>query len=100
MESGALLGIALDLLRSDDANLRGRYRERVIDPVRSRVIALISAAADEGAVLAEANPTDLADAVIGGLVYRAVVLGECLSGPELERFIRCIVAGSATSDHC
>ena len=94
MDSRALLSIALDLLQSDDAELRQRYRERVIDPVRDRVISLFGAAVDKGEISGEIDPEALADAVIGGLVYRTVVLGQRPTGRELSRLIQNIVASS------
>lgn len=92
MHSHALLGTALDLLSSDDAELRRRYRERVIDPVRDRAVALISAAVGEDAVGNGTDPAVLADALIGGLIYRAGVLGDPVTGDDLKSFIDGILA--------
>lgn len=97
LDTQALLGVALDLLRSDDAELRQRYRQRVVDPARARVIALIEAAVAEGVVTPQSDPVDLADALIGGLVYRTAVLGEGVSAQRTADLVEAVLAGSSPS---
>lgn len=62
----ALLGIALDIHRQPDPELRAAYRRRIIDPIRDRAQALIAAGIEQGAIAATASPEQLTDAIIGG----------------------------------
>lgn len=96
LDAASLLGVALDLLRHEDAELRREYRERIIDPVRDRVIALLRKAFDGSPAVANTDPALLADALIGGLVYRAVVLGVPVSEHQIDEFVAVTLA---TGDH-
>lgn len=91
---GSLVAVALDIHRQSDPELRAAYRARIIDPVRDRMVAALVAAQHKGEVDADADPSALADAVIGGLFYRAAVLGEPLTVDAARRFWRTVVPRS------
>ena len=93
----ALLGIALDIHRQPDPELRAAYRRRIIDPIRDRAQALIAAGIEQGAIAATASPEQLTDAIIGGLVYRAAILNEPVSVAEAKEFGWSILGGAGSS---
>lgn len=94
LDAQSLLGVALDLLRHGDDDLRRTYRERVIDPIRDEVIRL----AETLDGVSVQDPAALADALIGGLLYRSVVLGEQVAEREIAEFVASLCgAGSAAS---
>lgn len=80
-DNRTLMAIALDIHRNSDPQLRTIYREKIIDPVRNQAIKFIQ---DSGTLR---NPTTLADAIIGGLIYRAAILGEAMTNAEVRTFI-------------
>lgn len=80
-DNRTLIGIALDIHQNSDLQLRAIYREKIIDPVRNRVIELIR---ENGS---PHEPTTLADAIIGGLIYRAAILNEPMTTKEARDFI-------------
>ena len=90
-ENTALAAIALDIHRQRDPQLRAAYRERVIEPFRAQVVSLIANALDANSISSDASPTDLADAIIGGLIYRVVILGERFSPAQAGDFARSLL---------
>ena len=89
-----LLAAALAIHEHQDAELRTRYRTRIIDPVRDQAVALIRGGVERGQLAPGTDPEALADAVIGGLVYRLVVLGEPVGQEEARSFVRTILRGA------
>ena len=87
----SLLAVALDLHGHADAQLRAAYRRRIIDPIRSRGIALLEGAMRKGEIRDSIDPEVVADAIIGGLVYRAAILAEPLGVEEACAFARKVV---------
>ena len=83
--------VALDLHGHADAQLRAAYRRRIIDPIRSRGIALLEDAMRRGEIRDSIDPEVVADAVIGGLIYRAAILAEPLEVEEACAFARRVV---------
>ncbi len=86
-----LAALALDVHRQGDAELQSMYRERLIDPLRDRLIALITRGQEEGIFRAPAQPRELADAVIGGLLYRVAVLRDQVGADDAVYFARSVV---------
>ena len=80
-----------DLHGHADAQLRAAYRRRIIDPIRSRGITLLEDAMRRGEIRDSIDPEVVADAVIGGLVYRAAILAEPLGVEEACAFARRVV---------
>ncbi len=80
-DNTSLIAIALDIHRQNDPQLHTIYRERIIDPVRQHAIELIKASDYAG------DPINLADAIIGGLIYRAAILSEPMSTEAARVFI-------------
>lgn len=92
--SRTLLAAALAVHEQPDAELRTRYRTRVIDPVRDQAVALIRDGIEHGSLAPGTDEQVLADAIIGGLIYRLVVLGEPVSQTEARRFVRTVLLGA------
>ena len=67
------------------------YCRRIIDPIRSRGITLLEDAMRRGEIRDSTDPEVVADAVIGGLVYRAAILVEPLGVEEACAFARKVV---------
>ena len=78
----SLLAVALDLHGHADAQLRAAYRRR---------ITLLEDAMRRGEIRDSIDPEVVADAVIGGLVYRAAILAEPLGVEEACAFARRVV---------
>lgn len=94
-ESGrTLLAAALAVHEQQDAELRTRYRTRIIDPVRDQAVALIRDGVERGQLVPGTDAEALADAVIGGLVYRLAVLGEPVGQEEARSFVRAVLHGT------
>lgn len=85
--NAGLVSITMDIHRQDDDGLRATYRSRIIDPVRQRAIALAARAQREGIVRSDLAPQVLADAAIGGLVYRTAILGEPMTTAQAKEFV-------------
>lgn len=88
----ALLAVALDIHRQSDAALHSAYRQHIIDPLRERAISLLSEAMQRGELTPTEHPENLVDAVIGGLIYRAVVLAEPVSVEQAKDFWRDVLS--------
>lgn len=91
-----LLAAALAVHEQPDAELRAHYRSRAISPVRDQAVALIRSGVEQGALPADTEPEALADAMIGGLMYRLVMLEEELTTADAHRFIRSILVAAGS----
>lgn len=90
LDQASLLGVGLELVRGDDHDLASTYRKRLIDPVRDEIIDLLGVAADRG-LIGDKDPKALADAILGGLVYRAAVLGRPVRGNGISTFVTGVI---------
>ena len=90
-----LTAIALDIHRHKDPELHSEYRQRIIEPFRAHVICLIADAIGHHVIPSTASPADLADAIIGGLIYKVVFLGEPFSQTRADAFARSLLSAPA-----
>lgn len=89
-----LLAAALAVHKQQDAELRTRYRTRIIDPVRDQAVDLVRNGVARGQLARGTDAEALADAIIGGLVYRLVMLGESVGQEEARSFVRAVLHGT------
>ena len=68
------LTVALDIHGQDDEGLRSLYRERVVEPPRRLVVDTLTRMRATGQLRSTMRTTDLADLLIGAIIYRLVVL--------------------------
>lgn len=87
----ALLAVALDIHRQDDAELRAAYRRSLIDPLREQAVAIVETAIERGELDERTQAGVVVDAVIGGLVYRSAILAEPLSLEQVKAFWRSVL---------
>lgn len=87
----SLLGVALDLHQSKDRDLHEEYRQRIIDPVRSEIIATLTELLGTYNEKQTVDAENFADATIGGLLYKTAILGETLSKNDISLFLRCLL---------
>lgn len=88
----SVLPIALDIHAQNDPDLAARYRERIIDPLRDALITTIAQGQEEGSMRAGLPPENLADAIIGGLMYRSAVLHQPITTAQALAFARGVTA--------
>ncbi|PID52969.1 MAG: TetR family transcriptional regulator [Micrococcales bacterium] len=95
------LAAALDVHRQPEEELRTRYRQRIIEPPRKLLVDTLLRAKDAGLLRSRVAPTDLADLLIGGAIYRLAILHTPVDAAQIDAVIdEIVVAGppAATVD--
>ena len=85
-------GLALEVHRQSDPELRTAYRGTLIDPVREAIIESVRAGQQSG-FFRPTDPQLVADALIGAAIYRLTILHEQLRDEDLEGLLDLVLAG-------
>lgn len=85
--SDSWLAVAMDLHLQQDENLRAGYRDRIIEPARQLLATALQRVAAAGKLRSAIPPLDMADLLIGGVVYRLVVLRESVTPEQVNAII-------------
>jgi hypothetical protein len=89
---GALIpALAADLMR--DPTLAAQFREQILRPRRSRVIAILRKAIDRGELPANVDVDLLMDVYVGAVLYRVVVSGEPVDESLAEQLVSLLLDG-------
>lgn len=81
------LAVAIDLHRQQDEDLRAEYRNRIIEPARQFLTAALQRVSAAGKLHSAVPCPDLADLLIGGAIYRLVVLHELITQEQINTII-------------
>lgn len=81
------LAVAMDLHRQQDEELRAEYRNRIVEPARQFLTAALQRTAAAGKLHSGVPCPDMADLLIGGAIYRLVVLHEPITQEQINTII-------------
>lgn len=91
-QGAAIPAIAGELTR--DPSLAAQFREQVLRPRRSRVIAILRRAVDEGQLPSNVDIDLLMDIYVGAIFYRVVISGEPVDENLAQQLVSLLLDGS------
>ncbi len=81
------LAVAMDLHRQQDETLRAYYRNRIVEPARQLLVTALQRVSAAGELHCAVPCPDLADLLIGGVIYRLVMLHEPITQEQIDTII-------------
>jgi AcrR family transcriptional regulator len=86
----------VELLR--EADVGEAFYDRLLAPLRSRAIALVERAIDEGSIRSDVDPAELVDIMMGVGIYKSLTMGARPDPDLAARVFGIVMEGALTGD--